>query len=84
MATKEEKIRVDGTVEEALKGNKFMVRLDNDHAVIGYLSGKMRRYFIRVLLGDRVTLELSPYDMDRGRIVFRYRRDQRIPTHQPS
>lgn len=84
MAKKEEKIRVDGTVEEALKGNKFMVRLDNDHTVIGYLSGKMRRYFIRVLLGDRVTLELSPYDMDRGRIVFRYRRDQRLPARQTS
>lgn len=76
MAKKEEKIRVDGTIEEALKGNKFKVRLENGHDVIGYLSGKMRRYYIRVLLGDRVTLELSPYDMDRGRIVFRYRRGQ--------
>ena len=82
MAAKEEKIRVDGTVEEALKGNKFRIRLDNGHDVIGYLSGKMRRYFIRVLLGDRVTLELSPYDMDRGRIVFRYRRNQPRPVGQ--
>jgi translation initiation factor IF-1 len=82
VAAKEEKIRVDGTVEEALKGNKFKVRLENGHDVIGYLSGKMRRYFIRVLLGDRVTLELSPYDMDRGRIVFRYRRDQRRAAGQ--
>lgn len=82
MAAKEEKIRVDGTVEEALKGNKFRIRLDNGHDVIGYLSGKMRRYFIRVLLGDRVTLELSPYDMDRGRIVFRYRRNQARPAEQ--
>lgn len=82
MAAKEEKIRVDGTVEEALKGNKFRIKLDNGHDVIGYLSGKMRRYFIRVLLGDRVTLELSPYDMDRGRIVFRYRRNQRQPAGQ--
>jgi translation initiation factor IF-1 len=82
VADKEDKIRVDGTVEEALKGNKFKIRLDNGHGVIGYLSGKMRRYFIRVLLGDRVTLELSPYDMDRGRIVFRYRRDQRFPAQQ--
>jgi translation initiation factor IF-1 len=82
VAAKEEKFRVDGTVEEALKGNKFKVRLENGHDVIGYLSGKMRRYFIRVLLGDRVTLELSPYDMDRGRIVFRYRRDQRRAAGQ--
>lgn len=83
-AKKEEKIRVDGTVEEALKGNKFKVKLENGHEVIGYLSGKMRRYFIRVLLGDRVTLELSPYDMERGRIVFRYRRDQRRSAQQTS
>lgn len=82
MAEKEEKIRVDGTVEEALKGNKFMVKLENGHDVIGYLSGKMRRYYIRVLLGDQVTLELSPYDLDRGRIVFRYRRNQRRPVEQ--
>ena len=76
MAAQEEKIRVDATVVEALKGNTVKVRLENGHDVIGYLSGKMRRYFMRGLLGDRVTLELSPYDRDRGRIVFRYRRGQ--------
>lgn len=76
MAAQEEKIRVDATVVEALKGNTVKVRLENGHDVIGYLSGKMRRFFIRGLLGDRVTLELSPYDWDRRRIVFRYRRDQ--------
>ena len=61
-------------VVEALKGLKFLVELDNGHEVIAYLSGKMRRYYIRVLLGDRVKVEVSPYDLDRGRIVYRYKR----------
>ena len=71
---KEEKIEMMGTVTEALKGTKFRVKLDNDHEVIAYLSGKMRRYYIRILLGDRVKVELSPYDLNRGRIVYRYKR----------
>mgnify|MGYP000983376555 CR=1 FL=1 len=71
---KQEKIEVMGTVTEALKGTKFRVELENGHEVIGYLSGKMRRYYIRILLGDQVKLELSPYDLDRGRIVYRYKR----------
>jgi len=74
---KEEKIEVLGTVTEALKGTKFKVELDTGHEVIGYLSGRMRRYYIRILLGDRVKLELSPYDLDRGRIVYRYKANQR-------
>jgi translation initiation factor IF-1 len=74
---KEEKIEVLGTVIEALKGTKFKVELDNGHEVIGYLGGKMRRYYIRILLGDRVRMELSPYDLDRGRIVYRYKKGQR-------
>ncbi len=75
--SKEEKIEMLGTIVEALKGTKFKVRLDNGHEVIGYLSGKMRRYYIRILLGDRVRLELSPYDLNRGRIVYRYKKGQR-------
>jgi translation initiation factor IF-1 len=71
---KAEKIEVMGTVIEALKGTKFRVELDNGHEIIAYLSGKMRRYYIRILLGDRVKVELSPYDLDRGRIVYRYKR----------
>ncbi|MGC9358478.1 MAG: translation initiation factor IF-1 [Anaerolineae bacterium] len=71
---KSEKIEVMGTVTEALKGTKFRVELDNGHEVIAYLSGKMRRYYIRILLGDRVKVELSPYDLERGRIVYRYKR----------
>ena len=71
---KQEKIEVMGTVTEALKGTKFRVELENGHEVIGYLSGKMRRYYIRILLGDQVKVELSPYDLDRGRIFYRYKR----------
>jgi translation initiation factor IF-1 len=71
---KEEKIEVMGVVTEALKGSKFRIELDAGHEIIGYLSGKMRRYHIRLLLGDRVKVELSPYDLSQGRIAFRYKR----------
>ncbi len=77
---KQEKIEMLGTVTEALKGTKFRVELDNGHEIIGYLSGKMRRYYIRILLGDRVKVELSPYDLNRGRIVYRYKR--KVPQQQ--
>ena len=68
---KEEKIQVEGTVIEALPGTQFRVQLDNGHEVLAYLSGKMRRYYIRILLGDRVKLEMSPYHLTRGRITYR-------------
>jgi len=71
---KEEKIEVEGTVVEALPGTQFRVELDNGHEVLAYLSGKMRRYYIRILLGDRVKLEMSPYDLTRGRIVYRFKK----------
>jgi translation initiation factor IF-1 len=71
---KEEKIEVEGTVVEALPGTQFRVELDNKHAVLAYLSGKMRKYYIRILLGDRVRVELSPYDLTRGRITYRYKK----------
>ncbi len=74
---KEDKIEIEGTVIEALPSTQFRVRLDNDHEVLAYLSGKMRRYYIRILLGDRVRVELSPYDLTRGRIVYRYKRGYR-------
>ncbi len=68
-----ETIEVDGTVIEALPNTMFRVRLDNGHEVLTHISGKMRMYYIRILLGDRVTVELSPYDLTRGRITFRHR-----------
>ena len=69
-----QKVEAMGTIVEALPATKFRVELENGHQVIAYLSGKMRRYYIKILLGDRVKVELSPYDLDNGRIVYRYRR----------
>ena len=74
MAKEEDKIQVEGTVVEALPGTQFRVRLDNDHEVLAYLSGRMRKYYIRILLGDRVRVEMSPYDLTRGRIVYRQKK----------
>ncbi len=79
MAKDEGKIQVEGTVVEALPGTQFKVRLDNGHEVLAYLSGKMRKYYIRILLGDRVRVEMSPYDLTRGRIVFRFRKTADMP-----
>ena len=73
MPEKEEKIEFDGEVVEALRNGQFRIALDNGHETLGYTSGKMKRYRIRMLLGDRVKVELSPYDLDRGRIVYRLR-----------
>lgn len=73
MASKEEKLTLDGKVVEALPNTTFRVRLENGPEVLAYLSGKMRKYYIRVLLGDRVRVELSPYDLTKGRIVYRHR-----------
>ena len=67
---------------EALPATQFRVKLDNDHEVLAYLSGKMRKYYIRILLGDRVRVEVSPYDLNRGRIVYRYKK--RVPSSKES
>jgi translation initiation factor IF-1 len=74
MAKEEEKIQVDGTIVEALPATQFRVRLENGHEVLAYLSGRMRKYYIRILLGDRVRVEMSPYDLTRGRIVYRQKK----------
>ena len=70
---KEETIRVEGKVIERLPNAMFKVELENGHQVLAHVSGKMRMHFIRILPGDKVTLELSPYDLNRGRIVYRYK-----------
>ncbi|MCB9436813.1 MAG: translation initiation factor IF-1 [Anaerolineales bacterium] len=67
------KILVEGTVTEALPNTQFIVQLDNNHKVLAYLSGRMRKNYIRILLGDRVRIELSEYDLERGRIIYRLR-----------
>jgi translation initiation factor IF-1 len=74
MAKSEEKIFTEGTVIEALPGTQFIVELDNGHKILAYLAGKMRKYYIRVLLGDRVSIEMSPYDLERGRITYRHKK----------
>jgi len=73
MAKNEDKVEVEGTVVEALPNTQFMVELDNGHKVLSYLSGKMRKYYIRIALGDRVKVEMSMYDPTRGRIIYRHR-----------
>ena len=79
---KEEKITVDGIVIEALPATQFRVRLDNGHEVLAYLSGKMRRYYIRILLGDHVKVEMSPYDLTRGRIVYRQKKNRPVSEEE--
>jgi translation initiation factor IF-1 len=70
---KEEAIKVDGTIVETLPNASFKVELENGHQVLAHISGKMRMHFIKILPGDRVTIELSPYDLTRGRITYRYK-----------
>lgn len=79
----DDKIEMEGTVVEALPNTQFTVELDNGHKVLAYLSGKMRKYYIRILLGDRVRVEMTPYDLTRGRITYRYRKTGGAPTDEP-
>ena len=69
--SKEDMIEMQGEVEETLPNATFRVRLENGHMVLGHISGKMRMHYIRILPGDKVTVQLTPYDLTRGRIVFR-------------
>lgn len=73
MAKKSDKVEMEGTVVEALPNTQFMVELEDGHRVLAYLSGKMRKYYIRIALGDRVKVEVSLYDPTRGRIIYRHR-----------
>ncbi len=73
MAVKEEKIEMDGEVVEALPSTMFRVQLESGHSVLAKISGKMRKHYIRILPGDKVKVELSPYDLTRGRITYRFK-----------
>jgi translation initiation factor IF-1 len=73
VSQKEDAIQVEGTVTEALPNTQFRVELENGHNVLAHISGKMRMHYIRILPGDRVVVELSPYDLSRGRITYRYK-----------
>lgn len=80
VSASKQKVEVEGTIVEALPNTQFRVELTNGHVVLAYISGKMRKYYIRILLGDRVRVELSPYDLTRGRIVYRYKQRSREST----
>ncbi len=71
--SKEDAIVLEGTIVESLPNAMFRVELENGHSVLGHISGKMRRHYIRILPGDRVQVELTPYDLTRGRITYRYK-----------
>jgi translation initiation factor IF-1 len=73
MAKQGTAVEVEGTVTEALPNATFRVQMDNGHLVLAHVSGKMRKFFIRILAGDRVKMELSPYDLTRGRITYRFK-----------
>lgn len=73
MATKADALEVEGTVTQALPSAMFRVELGNGHEVLAHISGKMRKHYIKVLPGDRVLVELSPYDLTRGRLTFRFK-----------
>ena len=70
---KEDKVELEGEIMEALPNAMFKVKLDNDHEVLGHVAGKMRRFRIRILPGDRVRVEMSPYDLSRARIIYRHK-----------
>lgn len=80
---KEELIEFEGAVEEVLPERRFRVRLDNGHRILAYTSGRMSKAKIRTLAGDRVTVEMTPYDLERGRIVFRHK-DERAASMAPA
>jgi translation initiation factor IF-1 len=73
MAKKKDVIEMEGTITEPLPNAMFRVELDNGHEVLAHISGKMRMHYIRILKGDRVLVEMSPYDLNRGRITYRYK-----------
>ncbi|MGB9701423.1 MAG: translation initiation factor IF-1 [Candidatus Kapaibacteriota bacterium] len=70
---KQDLIKVDGIIEEVLPNTQFMVKLENGHQILAHISGKMRMNFIKILQGDKVTIEISPYDLSKGRIIYRYK-----------
>ncbi len=76
---KEDTIEMEGKVQEVLPDTRFRVTLDNGHMIIAYMAGKMRKHRIRILAGDKVSIELTPYDLSKGRITFRHK-DERAPV----
>ncbi|MFT6497382.1 MAG: translation initiation factor IF-1 [Alphaproteobacteria bacterium] len=79
LMAKEELLELEGVVTDILPDARFRVALDNDHQIVAYTAGKMKKHRIRTLVGDRVTVEMTPYDLEKGRIVFRHK-DERAPA----
>ncbi len=79
---KEEAIEMEGTVVETLPNTHFRVQLENGHTVIAHISGRMRKNYIRILMGDRVTVQVTPYDLTKGRIIFRNRDGKEAPDKE--
>jgi translation initiation factor IF-1 len=77
---KEDMIEMEGVVNEVLPDTRFRVALDNGHVIIAYMAGKMRKHRIRILAGDKVSIELTPYDLSKGRITFRHKDEKAPPT----
>lgn len=81
--SKEELLEFEGVVTDVLPDARFRVRLDNDHEIIAYTAGRMKRNRIRTLAGDRVTIEMTPYDLDKGRVVFRHKDERASGAPRP-
>lgn len=79
---KEEQIEMEGTVVDTLPNTMFRVQLENGHVVLAHISGKMRKNYIRILKGDKVTVEMTPYDLTKGRITFRHKEDAGRPAER--
>ncbi len=77
--SKEELLEFEGTVTDVLPDSRFRVILENEHEIVAYLAGRMKKNRIRTLVGDRVTIEMTPYDLDKGRIIYRHK-DERAPS----
>ena len=83
MPKADDKIEVEGVVIEALPNAMFKVQLENKHEVLAYLAGRMKKFYIKVLLGDRVRVEMTPYDLTRGRITYRHKANQPTSAAEP-
>ena len=80
---KEELLELEGVVTEVLPDARFRVELNNGHEIIAYTAGRMKKFRIRTMVGDRVTVEMTPYDLDKGRVIYRHK-DERASTGQPA
>ncbi len=81
---KEELLEFEGVVVDVLPDARFRVKLDNDHEIIAYTAGRMKKHRIRTLVGDRVTIEMTPYDLDKGRVIYRHKDERASTGAQPA